>query len=101
MNYNKTNITFTLIFYVIFQKLNMNKMDTDVNDLNEIDRKWKVEVSSDNDMQIIYKECSEVIEDIDKLKKNTQRIIMRSIVFLDFTCLVTENSYVSVRSVWL
>ena len=100
MNYNKTNITFTLIFYVIFQKLNMNEMDIDVNDLNEIDRKLNVEVSSDNDMQIICKECSEVIEDIDKLKK-TQRIIMRSIVFLDFTCLVTENSYVSVRSVWL
>ena len=98
MNYNKTNITFTLIFYVIFQKLNMNEMDIDVNDLNEIDRKLNVEVSSDNDMQIICKECSEVIEDIDKLKK-TQRIIMRSIVFLDFTCLVTENSYVSVRSV--
>ena len=76
-------------------------MDIDVNDLNEIDRKLNVEVSSDNDMQIICKECSEVIEDIDKLKKNTQRIIMRSIVFLDFTCLVTENSYVSVRSVWL
>ena len=100
MNYNKTNITFTLIFYVIFQKLNMNEMDIDVNDLNEIDRKLNVEVSSDNDLQIICKECSEVIEDIDKLKK-TQRIIMRSIVFLDFTCLVTENSYVSVRSVWL
>ena len=101
MNYNKTNITFTLIFYVIFQKLNMNEMDIDVNDLNEIDRKLNVEVSSDNDLQIICKECSEVIEDIDKLKKHTQRIIMRSIVFLDFTCLVTENSYVSVRSVWL
>ena len=100
MNYNKTNITFTLIFYVFFQKLIMNEMDIDVNDLNEIDRKLNVEVSSDNDMQIICKECSEVIEDIDKLKK-TQRIIMRSIVFLDFTCLVTENSYVSVRSVWL
>ena len=78
----------------------MNEMDIDVNDLNEIDRKFNVEVSSDNDLQIICKECSEVIEDIDKLKK-TQRIIMRSIVFLDFTCLVTENSYVSVRSVWL
>ena len=101
MNYNKTNITFTLIFYVFFQKLIMNEMDIDVNDLNEIDRKLNVEVSSDNDLQIICKECSEVIEDIDKLKKNTQRIIMRSIVFLDFTCLVTENSYVSVRSVWL
>ena len=100
MNYNKTNITFTLIFYVIFQKLNMNEMDIDVNDLNEIDRKLNVEVSSDNDLQIICKECSEVIEDIDKLKK-TQRIIMRSIVFLDFTCLVTENSYVSVHSVWV
>ena len=100
MNYNKTNITFTLIFYVFFQKLIMNEMDIDVNDLNEIDRKLNVEVSSDNDMQIICKECSEVIEDIDKFKK-TQRIIMRSIVFLDFTCLVTENSYVSVRSVWL
>ena len=100
MNYNKTNITFTLIFYVIFQKLNMNEMDIDVNDLNEIDRKLNVEVSSDNDMQIMCEECSEVIEDIDKLKK-TQRIIMRSIVFLDLTCLVTENSYVSVRSVWL
>ena len=72
MNYNKTNITFTLIFYVIFQKLNMNEMDIDVNDLNEIDRKLNVEVSSDNDMQIICKECSEVIEDIDKLKKHTQ-----------------------------
>ena len=71
MNYNKTNITFTLIFYVIFQKLNMNEMDIDVNDLNEIDRKLNVEVSSD-DMQIICKECSEVIEDIDKLKKNTK-----------------------------
>ena len=57
-------------------------------------------VSSDNDLQIICKECSEVIEDIDKLK-NTQRILIRSIVFLDFTCLVTENSYVSVRSVWM
>ena len=101
MNYNKTNITFTLIFYVFFQKLIMNEMDIDVNDLNEIDRKLNVEVSSDNDMQIMCEECSEVIEDIDKLKKNTQRIIMRSIVFLDFTCLVTENSYVSVRSVWL
>ena len=101
MNYNKTNITFTLIFYVFFQKLIMNEMDIDVNDLNEIDRKLNVEVSSDNDMQIICKECSEVIEDIDKLKKHTQRIIMRNIVFLDFTCLVTENSYVSVRSVWL
>ena len=94
MNYNKTNITFTLIFYVIFQKLNMNEMDIDVNDLNEIDRKLNVEVSSDNDMQIICKECSEVIEDIDKLKKTHN-------VFLDFTCLVTENSYVSVRSVLL
>ena len=72
MNYNKTNITFTLIFYVIFQKLNMNEMDIDVNDLNEIDRKLNVEVSSDNDMQIICKECSEVIEDIDKLKKHTK-----------------------------
>ena len=79
----------------------MNEMDIDVNYLNEIDRKLNVEVSSDNDLQIICKECSEVMEDIDKLKKNTQRIIMRSIVFLDFTCLVTENSYVSVRSVWL
>ena len=75
-------------------------MDIDENDLCEIDRKLNVEVSSDNDLQIICKECSEVIEDIDKLKK-TQRIIMRSIVFLDFTCLVTENSYVSVRSVWV
>ena len=64
MNYNKTNITYTLIFYVIFQKLNMNEMDIDVNDLNEIDRKLNVEVSSDNDMQIICKECSQVIEDI-------------------------------------
>ena len=45
MNYNKTNITFTLIFYVIFQKLNMNEMDIDVNDLNEIDRKLNVEVN--------------------------------------------------------
>ena len=44
MNYNKTNITFTLTFYVIFQKLNMNEMDIDVNDLNEIDRKLNVEV---------------------------------------------------------
>ena len=35
MNYNKTNITFTLIFYVFFQKLIMNEMDYDVNDLNE------------------------------------------------------------------
>ena len=83
-----------------FPETYMNEMDYDVNDLNEIDRKLNVEVSSDNDLQIICKECSEVIEDIDKLKK-TQRIIMRSIVFLDFTCLVTENSYVSVRSVWL
>ena len=58
MNYNKTNITFTLIFYVIFQKLNMNEMDIDVNDLNEIDRKLNVEVSSDNDLQIICKECT-------------------------------------------
>ena len=57
MNYNKTNITFTLIFYVIFQKLNMNEMDTDVNDLNEIDRKWKVEVSNDKDMLIMCQEC--------------------------------------------
>ena len=72
MNYNKTNITFTLIFYVCFQKLIINEMDIDVNDLNEIDRKLNVEVSSDNDMQIICKECSEVIEDIDKLKKNTK-----------------------------
>ena len=72
MNYNKTNITFTLIFYVIFQKLNMNEMDIDVNDLNEIDRKLNVEVSSDNDLQIICKECSELIEDIDKLK-NTHK----------------------------
>ena len=47
----------------------MNEMDIDVNDLNEIDRKLNVEVSSDNDLQIICKECSEVIEDIDKLKK--------------------------------
>ena len=39
MNYNKSNITFALIFYVIFQKLNMNEMNIDVNDLNEIDRK--------------------------------------------------------------
>ena len=34
MNY-QTNIKSTLIFYVIFQKLNMNEMDIDVNDLNE------------------------------------------------------------------
>ena len=60
MNYNKTNITFTQIFYVIFQKLNMNEMDIDVNDLNEIDRKLNVEVSHDNDMQIMCEECSEV-----------------------------------------
>ena len=72
MNYNKTNITFTLIFYVFFQKLIMNEMDIDVNYLNEIDRKLNVEVSSDNDLQIICKECSEVIEDIDKLKKHTK-----------------------------
>ena len=72
MNYNKTNIIFTLIFYVFFQKLIMNEMDIDVNDLNEIDRKLNVEVSSDNDLQIICKECSEVIEDIDKSKKNTK-----------------------------
>ena len=72
MNYNKTNITFTLIFYVFFQKLIMNEMDIDVNDLNEIDRKLNVEVSSNNDLQIICKECSEVIEDIDKLKKHTK-----------------------------
>ena len=80
----------------------MNEMDIDVNDLNEIDRKLNVEVSCDNDLQMICKECSEVIEDIDKLKKHTKdNHAMRSIVFLDFTCLVTENSYVSVRSVWL
>ena len=54
MNYNKTNMTFTLIFYVFFQKLIMNEMDIDVNDLNEIDRKLNVEVSSDNDLQIIH-----------------------------------------------
>ena len=45
MNYNKTNKTFTLIFNVIFQKLNMNEMDIYVNDLNEIDRKLKVKVN--------------------------------------------------------
>ena len=57
MNYNKTNITFTLKFYVFFQKLIMNEMDIDVNYLNEIDRKLNVEVSSDNDIQIMWEEC--------------------------------------------
>ena len=35
MNYIKTNITFAPIFHAIFQQLNMNEMDIDVNDLNE------------------------------------------------------------------
>ena len=65
-------MTNAIIFHVIFQKNNMNEMDIDVNDLNEIDRKSNVEVSSDNDLQIICKECSEVIENIDKLK-NTHK----------------------------
>ena len=31
----------------------MKEMDIDVSDLNEIDKELKVEISSDNDMQIL------------------------------------------------
>jgi len=48
----------------------MNEMDIDESYLNEIDNEVKVEISSDNDMQIMCEECSEVIEDNDKLKKH-------------------------------
>ena len=62
-------MTFPIVFHVIFQKTNMNEMDIDESYLNEIDNEVKVEISSDNDMQIMCEECSEVIEDNDKLNK--------------------------------
>ena len=44
-------MTNAIIFHVIFQKNNMNEMDID--ELNEIDKELKVEISSDYDMQIV------------------------------------------------
>ena len=46
-------MTYAIIFHVIFQKNNINKMDIDVSDLNEIDKELKIEISSDYDMQIV------------------------------------------------
>ena len=46
-------MTNAIIFYVIFQKNNMNEMGIDVSDLNEIDKELKVEISCNYDMQKI------------------------------------------------
>ena len=47
----------------------MNEMDIDVSVLNQIDKELKAEICCDNELQIMCEECSEVIEDNDKLNK--------------------------------